>query len=169
MVCVYQITNKENGKFYIGSTCDLKRRLSEHFGELRRKEHYSTELQNDYNIFGRDSFVVSILEECEVKSLRDREQYYIDKFNPVKNGYNQSTSAYANNVPHPMYGENNPFYGKHHTEETKAKLRNNGKMHIGTKHSEETKKKMSKKAKRGNNANATKILQYDLDMNFLKE
>lgn len=169
MVCVYQITNKENGKFYIGSTCDLKRRLSEHFGELRRKEHYSTELQNDYNIFGRDSFVVSILEECEVKSLRDREQYYIDKFNPVENGYNQSTSAYANNVPHPMYGENNPFYGKHHTEETKAKLRNNGKMHIGTKHSEETKKKMSKKAKRGNNANATKILQYDLDMNFLKE
>ena len=163
---VYKITNRVTDKFYVGSTCNFKRRMSEHFGKLRRNTHHSKEMQEDYNTYGRDSFYVEVLEEGENTVLRDREQYYIDKFNPVENGYNQSTSAYANNVPHPMYGENNPFYGKHHTEETKAKLRNNGKMHIGTKHSEETKKKMSKKAKRGNNANATKILQYDLDMNF---
>lgn len=39
-------------------------------------------------------------------------------------------------------GKNNPFYGKHHTEETKKKL---SELHKGKKLSEETKKKISKK------------------------
>ena len=37
-------------------------------------------------------------------------------------------------------GEGNPFYGRHHTEETKKILR---EKHIGTSASEETRKKLS--------------------------
>ena len=169
MVCVYQITNKENGKYYIGSTCNFKRRMYEHFGELRRGEHCSAKLQNDYNLFGRDSFVVSILEECEIDVLRDREQYYMDKLNPVENGYNQSSNAYSNNVPHPKYGKDNHFYGHHHTEENKRKSSERMKNHIGWKHTQETKQKMSKSASGSKNANATSVLQYDLEMNFIRE
>lgn len=169
MSCVYKITNRVNGKFYIGSTCDIKRRMHEHFGELRRNVHCSKKFQSDYDTYGRDSFYVEILEECEDSIKKDMEQYYMDLLDPVTNGYNQSSNAYTNSIPHPMYGKDNPFYGRHHTEETKAILRKNGEMHIGTKHSEETKKKMSEKAKRSNNANATTVLQYDTDMNFIRE
>lgn len=167
MGCVYKITNKENGKFYIGSTCNYKRRMHEHFGELKRNVHHSKELQQDFNIFGSDSFYVEVLEECE--NTREREQYYIDLLNPVDNGYNVSRSAYTNSVPHPKYGIENPFYGKHHSEETKEKLRKNGEKRIGTKHKKETIEKMKEKSTRGKNANATHILQYDLEMNFIKE
>lgn len=48
-------------------------------------------------------------------------------------------------------GENNPFYGKHHTEETRQKLKDNhadfkGEKHpmYGKQHSEETKQKLRK-------------------------
>lgn len=52
-------------------------------------------------------------------------------------------------------GENNPFYGKHHTEETKENLRKKtketwkNKPHpwVGRKHSDETREKMSKNRK----------------------
>jgi len=39
-----------------------------------------------------------------------------------------------------MMGTKNPFYGKHHSEETKRKM---SEAHKGKKHSEETKRKMS--------------------------
>ena len=70
-------------------------------------------------------------------------------------------------------GENNPFYGKHHSEETRRRLGEKWEQsredRSGWKHKPETIKKMSKKSARGKNANATHILQYDLDGNFLKE
>lgn len=43
-----------------------------------------------------------------------------------------------------MKGENNPFYGRHHTEETKKKIRENNKWYRPT---EETRKKLSEKSK----------------------
>ena len=51
-------------------------------------------------------------------------------------------------------GENNPFFGKHHTEETKQKMR--------VPKSEEAKRNMSK-------AREKRIVQLDKDMNFISE
>lgn len=148
--------------------------MREHFGELKRNQHHSPELQADYNSYGRDSFYVEILEECENSLCRDREQHYLDILDAVKNGYNISSNSHTNNSESsccykPKYGESNPFYGRHHTEKTKDILRLNGLKHIGKKHTEETKSKMSQKASKGGNANATHILQYDTKMNFIKE
>ena len=56
-------------------------------------------------------------------------------------------------------GENNPFFGKHHSEETKKKI---SEYRIGKRHSEETKKKMSKSLSKP-------ILQYTKDGEFIKE
>lgn len=172
MGCVYKITNKENGKFYVGSTCDLKRRMHEHFGELKRGVHYAKKMQKDYDIYGRNSFVVEILETCENDLLKDIEQKYLDELEAVKNGYNVSFSSKTNTKGiyyTPKSGKENPFYGHHHTEKTKEILRKNGEMHIGTKHKESTIQLMKEKSKRGKNANATPILQYDLNMNFIRE
>jgi hypothetical protein len=48
------------------------------------------------------------------------------------------------------YGKNNPFYGKHHSEETKRKLK---LVNIGKKATIETKRKMSENRKGENNGN----------------
>lgn len=50
--------------------------------------------------------------------------------------------AFKNNLAraYDRSGENNPMYGKHHTDSAKAKI---SKVHTGRKHTEETKAKMS--------------------------
>lgn len=52
-------------------------------------------------------------------------------------------------------GKNHPFYGKHHTEETKKKM---SELHRGKKHTEESKKKMSESRKGEKNPKAKKII-----------
>lgn len=86
-------------------------------------------------------------------------------------------------------GKNNPFYGKKHSEKTKKKISkaNKGKSgwnkgvpmsdeqkiklsvaHTGKRLSEETRKKMSESRTGANNSNVRKIIQYDINGNFLR-
>lgn len=50
-------------------------------------------------------------------------------------------------VPHSS-GENHPMFGKHHSDETRERMKNNHKGMIGKNHSDESKSKISK-AKKG--------------------
>lgn len=176
MGCVYKIENKITGKVYIGSTNDFYRRKHEHFWELMNKSHHSIKLQSDYDKYGEENFSMSTIEECEDSIRLDREQHYIDLYDAANKGYNTSDSAYfskAGFCTMDKDGENNPFYGKHHSEETRQKLRETWELtreeRSGFTHSEETKDKIRKTKMGKKNPNATHILQYDLDGNFLKE
>lgn len=176
MACVYKIQNIINGKVYIGSTSDFQRRKYEHFGMLKRKEHHSEKLQADYDKYGEKPFSMSVIENCADDIRLDREQYYIDLYDAANKGYNTSDSAYfskAGFCTMDKDGENNPFYGKHHSEETRKKLRETWERtrteRSGFSHNEETKDKIRKTKIGKKNPNATHILQYDLDGNFLKE
>lgn len=176
MGCVYKIENIITGKVYIGSTNDFYRRKHEHFWELMNKSHHSAKLQSDYDKYGEEKFSMSIIEECEDDVRLDREQHYIDLYDSANKGYNISDSAYfskAGFCTMDKDGENNPFYGKHHSEETRKKLRETWERtrteRSGFSHSEETKDKIRKTKIGKKNPNATHILQYDLDGNFLKE
>ena len=63
---VYKITNTVNNKFYIGSTSvTFKGRLRDHLSQLRRGIHANIYLQEDWNIFGEDSFEFSIIKILE--------------------------------------------------------------------------------------------------------
>lgn len=65
---------------------------------------------------------------------------------------NLSKSKQGKNI-----GKDNPFFGKHHTEEVKGNL---SKLHTGTRHEQEVKNKIKLKAKRGEehyNSKLTKI------------
>jgi group I intron endonuclease len=132
---IYKITNLKNGKFYIGSSKDIERRWWEHKNELNKNSHINKKLQNSWNFYGKDNFKFEIIEELKDKNLLlEREQYYLDTFQPYRNniGYNIALrSSGGDNFTHnpnkeiirqqlsEMYsGENNPMFGKKHNTDS---------------------------------------------------
>lgn len=85
MITVYGIRNKETGKIYIGSTSDIRNRLSCHYSSLKYGYHYNKLLQNDWNLYGKNMFETIEFESFDSKeeSIK-REQELIDLYN----GYN---------------------------------------------------------------------------------
>lgn len=80
---IYKIENKINGKIYIGQSVNIERRFNEH---CRRDEQ---QIDQAIQKYGVNNFTFSILEECEIEQLNQREDYYISKYNSiVPNGYN---------------------------------------------------------------------------------
>lgn len=92
---IYKITNTVNGKFYIGSSVRIKQRWRNHRSDLRGNRHHSVHLQNAWNKYGEAAFVHSIIEECSKETLLEREQYYMDLWNPldINVGYNVAKEA----------------------------------------------------------------------------
>ena len=112
---IYKTTNLINGKIYIGQ------KHADHFlgdtylgsGKLLRRA---------VNEYQKENFQVELLEEIESKEQMDeREIYWIAFYNSTNKeiGYNISEGG---NVNRTFVGENNPFYGKTHSEKTKKKL-----------------------------------------------
>lgn len=85
---IYKITNKLNGKIYIGQTTNPTRRFQEH-----RAKGYSQEeekiLYKAFDKYGISNFSFEILEEVE--NYNEREKYWIKVFNSMApNGYNMT-------------------------------------------------------------------------------
>lgn len=74
MTGIYKITNKENGKVYIGQATNIEKRLSEH-----RQKRTQT-IDNYINVLGVDSFDFEVIEECPSEQLNEREKYYIQTY-----------------------------------------------------------------------------------------
>jgi group I intron endonuclease len=93
---IYKITNTVNGKFYIGSSVNIDRRLSEHKSMLAIGTHRNPILQRAWDKHGADKFTFEVIEECanDRKVCFEREQYYLDLFKPfLEIGYNIETKA----------------------------------------------------------------------------
>ena len=111
---IYKIVNNVNGKMYIGQTVDLSRRKTDHFCHLRHNRHFNPHLQNAWNKYGEENFKFTIIEECDAEEINEREIYWIKTLNTrTPNGYNITPGGEC------LFGENNPFFGKHHSEESK--------------------------------------------------
>lgn len=86
---VYKITNMVNGKFYIGSSNNIKNRWNQHQKSLDEGVHGNAYLQNAWNKYGAENFKFEIVEECAPEVQFEREQFYLNKLNPFDdNGYN---------------------------------------------------------------------------------
>lgn len=117
MLGIYQIKNTVNGKSYIGSSVDIKRRKKEHKGRLRNNSHENQHLQGAWNKYGEDAFEFSIVYGVgTVEELIPHEQWCVDIMLPEYNIGTRCVSA--------------PFLGRKHTEESKKKMgRWTGKEH----------------------------------------
>ena len=62
---IYKITNKIDGKCYIGQSSNIKKRFKDHRYDLKYNKHDNPYLQNAYNKYGKDNFKFEIL--CEEK------------------------------------------------------------------------------------------------------
>ena len=148
MPVVYKITNKVDGKTYVGQAKSFKKRSGEHLRALRSNTHWNTHLQASFNKNGFENFTIDIIEHVEhLDKLTEREQHWVDYYKCYEDdkGYN-----FQRDVRNPWYG---PM-----SDETKKKLSlaHTGKKltkdHIkrivdgraGYVHSEETKRKISK-------------------------
>ena len=168
---IYKIINKVDRKYYVGSSKDItESRWVDHKKELNRGKHYNKYLQNAWNKYGESNFdfvIIEILPPNTIKkTLLEHEQKWLNIAKSEQNNcYNLIFSAggggdfseeVLNKMKMPklsMRGKYHPFYGKHHSEETKLKISNSNKKHFSIKentpmfekhHSEKTKLKISK-------------------------
>lgn len=129
---IYSIENKTDGKEYIGSSVNLKRRLNCHQVLLNSNRHPNQKLQRAWNKYGSENFVIEVLEYLQPTKeiLLEREQHWIELLDVVATGYNISPTARSS-------------LGTKFTEETRAKMRAAAVGKIRPPTSEETKKLQS--------------------------
>lgn len=92
MIGIYKITNKLNGKVYIGQATNIERRISEH------KQQRAQTIDNYINVLGVENFDFEILEECSREELDIEEQAYIQQYDSLNNGYNIQKGGYNNST-----------------------------------------------------------------------
>lgn len=144
---VYNISNKINGKKYVGiTTKSLEERMYLHISQAGKNSKKNMLIAKAILKYGKDNFSISLLEECDSKEeMLEREKFWISDLDTYKSGYNMT-----------LGGEG--LFGFKHSEETKSKMsermmgNNYNKGHFkGRNHSEETKKKISLKNSGENN------------------
>lgn len=87
---IYFIINKINRLRYVGQTTNFSRRKAEHFLKLRENRHPNKKLQNSFNKYGEENFVIEKItyENLTKAELDEMEKYYIKKYDSFKNGFN---------------------------------------------------------------------------------
>lgn len=126
--CVYKLTNKVTGKFYIGSTLNFKSRMKYHHYSHDRNPN--RELGGDIEKYGWESFKAEILEVCTRETVRERERFYIESLNAVEVGYNIVKATTYSDLMKDLCNKmwKDPSYRKRMSEESsrrqKMRLRN---------------------------------------------
>ena len=167
---IYVITDNTNGKQYVGQTI--------HSAELRFAQHCKPSevtcrlLHRAIMAHGKENFTVAVLETVEsAEKLDEREIYWISELNTLTpNGYNlnsggngkrfvseETRQRISESRKGKCVGVDNPFYGKHHTEEALQKMHKNrpnmsgpNNPNYGRKFTEEHCRRISE-SKRGKN------------------
>jgi group I intron endonuclease len=87
---IYKITNKENGLIYIGCTINsLEKRFGEHLSRCFTSE-YKSKLYNSIKKYGKESFIIELVEECDLDIIYETEKKYIKQYDSYNNGLNST-------------------------------------------------------------------------------
>lgn len=140
---VYKATNKVNGKVYVGITIQpLATRIRGHLKIERLRHPFPYALRK----YGRENFTIEPIAWCYTKEhLNFLEKFYIEFFNcKAPNGYNLTdggngsggyswTETQREQRRRDYTGEDNPFYGKKHTEDAKQGMSEKQKTRFSNK------------------------------------
>lgn len=137
MIGIYKITNKINGKVYIGQSIDIDTRWRQH---CNAKDNFA--IHNAIKKYGKENFKFEVLLECPVDMLNVWERDMIALYDCISpNGYNLTEGGEGYKCSdETRLKMSNAQKGKNRSEETKIKISNTQK---GKHHSEETRLKMS--------------------------
>ena len=80
---IYKVTNKVNGKVYIGQSVDISRRWCEHMN-AKDDIYFHKAIQK----YGVENFEWEVIEQCKKKDLDERESYWIEYYDSFNKGYN---------------------------------------------------------------------------------
>lgn len=135
---IYLITNRVNGKKYVGQTVQtLKNRWSAHKSTARRGR--GKFIANALRKYGEDTFDVDILTNCKNKKALDAaERWFIKMYqaNDPKFGYNLSIGGGGRSGVHQTLSEE-------HKRKISLSRKGQSNSRPGYRHSEETRKKIS--------------------------
>jgi len=147
---IYRWKNNINNKTYIGSGIDLAKRIGSYYrlSELTRN---SRPIDLALMKYGHNNFTLEILEYCTKDNILEREQLYLDKYEPEYNVLKKAGS----------------LLGYKHSEETLEKLRAKivsdetkkliSSIHSGKDVSQETRDKLSAAITKYKNNNSLSI------------
>ena len=140
MIGIYKITNKLNGKVYIGQSRDIDARWRQH---INAKDKFA--IHNAIKKYGEENFKFEVLLECPADMLNVWERDMIalyDCMSPY--GYNLTEGGEGCKCSEETRLKlSNIRKGKHFSEETKHKISESMKGKKRQPFSAETKKKMS--------------------------
>ena len=88
---IYKITNKVNGKSYIGQTIqNVKERFYQHCATKCSQAILNMVIHKAITKYGKSNFTIEVIEEVESANLNDRERYWIRYYDSYNNGYNST-------------------------------------------------------------------------------
>ncbi len=87
MVGIYKITNKINGKVYIGQSLCIENRIKEHIRNINYPDRKNA-IYSAFRKYGIENFSFDVIEECKEEDLDNREKYWIKYYDSYNNGYN---------------------------------------------------------------------------------
>lgn len=147
---IYQITNLQNGKCYVGSAVSFRKRWKEHLRQLSNGDHHSTVMQRAWNKYGETAFEFKKLLVCAKADLIWFEQRAIDALRPAYNickvagsvlGYRHTEEAKAAAAERAT--GNTHRRGRKESPEYCEQAKRSRAMRKNCAHSEETKAKIA--------------------------
>jgi hypothetical protein len=185
-------------KVYIGSTCGNKKyggfynRMFSHISRLLKNKHHSYSLQNIINKYGINDLRLEIVEVEKINNIiLEKEQYWIDYYISYNINYGYNTLKKVTKRTHPnnsnkvkilQYSLKGDFIKEWESIQEAANFYNGTGSNISQAAKSITNKQVhgfqwkyyinddySLKIEEYHQTNTTKVYQYDLDGNFVKE